>query len=659
MRAQEVRLFTLASLGSAEEIETLLREEPDINIKARGLIGTEQYTPLIIAAEGGHAKVVEILLSKYQEPSIVNRIISWVAGTSYKFEFIIALGKAARKGHIEVVKLLLNKGLDLNKQNKDCETLLMTAAKNGHTEIVIELLSKGANPNSEDKNKNTALIYAAANGHKEILEILLDKKLKKSFLIKISELFLGWFIKPKNSEAEYNKAFLKAVENGRKETAEMLLSKDLNINIQGALISAARIGSMKLLNMALDKGLNPDEQDTYGYSALMYAVENGHKKVVEKLLNEKTNVNAYCKNNRTLLMLAAERGHLDVVKLLLDKGADINKIKYSNLSALTFAVENRHKKVVELLLDNGANPNTRDVHNSETPLMLAAKNGEFEIATLLIKSGADISVKNSKGKTAKELTTHIAIRKLLEEFDSYRQAQKEKLPSLLNIATQYISNCLVKDQHFKKSYKICKEQSRLTSEAIEIINDSIPDGTSATSMPYNPTKSMLNNWAARIDGELNLLNWVPLGKVENIKCLLKSVEGIDINVQCENGLTTSYTPLMLAVDKTPLILMEMGLRSPFGLRGLHSTTSIKTVVTLLKAGADPDIVNKDGKTAKDLTRSKNIKQLLEKVSEYRRTIQEEARTQGIPFSIDKKLISSWSKQIEQESAASQVIQLSG
>jgi len=71
---------------------------------------------------------------------------------------------AAEKGDTETVKMLLNKGADVNAKDKDGETALMYAAQKGHTEIVEILLINGADINAKDKDGNTALILAAAWG---------------------------------------------------------------------------------------------------------------------------------------------------------------------------------------------------------------------------------------------------------------------------------------------------------------------------------------------------------------------------------------------------------------------------------------------------------------------------------------------------------------
>ena len=63
-----------------------------------------------------------------------------------------ALMLASDKGHLKVVKLLLEKGANANAQNNNGETALMVASEKGHLEIVKLLIEKGANINAQHKN---------------------------------------------------------------------------------------------------------------------------------------------------------------------------------------------------------------------------------------------------------------------------------------------------------------------------------------------------------------------------------------------------------------------------------------------------------------------------------------------------------------------------
>ena len=86
----------------------------------------------------------------------------------------MALIEEAIKGHTETVKLLLDKGADVNMKTDNGYTALIEASENGHIEIVKLLLDKGADVNAKDNCGNTPLILAACGGHSRIVSMLLN-----------------------------------------------------------------------------------------------------------------------------------------------------------------------------------------------------------------------------------------------------------------------------------------------------------------------------------------------------------------------------------------------------------------------------------------------------------------------------------------------------
>jgi uncharacterized protein len=68
---------------------------------------------------------------------------------------------ASLKGHIEIVRLLLENNADVDIKTDLGATALMIAAANGHTEIVRLLLEKGANASLRNSNGKTAADVAA------------------------------------------------------------------------------------------------------------------------------------------------------------------------------------------------------------------------------------------------------------------------------------------------------------------------------------------------------------------------------------------------------------------------------------------------------------------------------------------------------------------
>ncbi len=87
---------------------------------------------------------------------------------------ITPLIEASQKGQTDTVKILLEKGTDLNAKNINNWTALMFATEKGHTDIVKMLLEKGTDVNAKDDNGYTALIIASYNKHTEIVRMLLE-----------------------------------------------------------------------------------------------------------------------------------------------------------------------------------------------------------------------------------------------------------------------------------------------------------------------------------------------------------------------------------------------------------------------------------------------------------------------------------------------------
>ncbi len=64
---------------------------------------------------------------------------------------ILALYQSVREGDIEKIKLLLDKGINVNTKDKEGWTPLHWATKNKHTELALLLIKKDAYVTTRDK----------------------------------------------------------------------------------------------------------------------------------------------------------------------------------------------------------------------------------------------------------------------------------------------------------------------------------------------------------------------------------------------------------------------------------------------------------------------------------------------------------------------------
>lgn len=84
-----------------------------------------------------------------------------------------ALWVAAMNGHLDVVKLLLERGAEINATTRG-DTVVMEVAKTDKTEMLRYLIAHGANVHHRAGQTREALMYAAYNGRVENIRILLE-----------------------------------------------------------------------------------------------------------------------------------------------------------------------------------------------------------------------------------------------------------------------------------------------------------------------------------------------------------------------------------------------------------------------------------------------------------------------------------------------------
>ncbi|MCK4319256.1 ankyrin repeat domain-containing protein [Candidatus Micrarchaeota archaeon] len=174
---------------------------------------------------------------------------------------------ASQKGDTEEIKLLIEKGVDVNEKEKkgDEGTALIWAVYRGHTETAELLIEKGADVEARDKNGLTALILAAGDGQTETVNFL--------------------------------------IENGADVNAK---------DIYGwtALMWTAKGGNTKTAEFLIEKGADINAKDNAGWTALMFATVNGNIDIVELLIKKGANVVYVYKNNNareTINQLAREK----------------------------------------------------------------------------------------------------------------------------------------------------------------------------------------------------------------------------------------------------------------------------------------------------------------------------------------------------------------
>lgn len=249
-----------------------------------------RYTPLFIAAERGHTKIVKYLLSR---------------GANVEGNMLIVppLFVAAANGHTPIVKLLLKAGANVERTGYNGLTPLYIATQNGYTKIVKNLCKYKANPNAVNNDGISPLYKASENCFPEVVNLLL--------------------------------------KNGA----------DPHITRNGVypLHVASEKGCIEVVKQLAGYGVNIVTRE--GSISLHYAVEFNQKSIILYLINEGSSINVQDNRGYTPLHLAVGKHNIEFVKILVENGADIRIRSKDGMNPIMLACKNKDYDIITYLVD--------------------------------------------------------------------------------------------------------------------------------------------------------------------------------------------------------------------------------------------------------------------------------------------------------------------
>ena len=311
---------------------------------------------LVTAVRNGDLDSVKVLLKYKADVDVREHYLrdNWFSITR------ASLFWAADFGHIDILRCLIENGVDINSFSADnCNcTPLMKAVENGDKDVVTFLIDHGANVTIKDKCGYTALHRACIIYHDCSPEVL-------SCLI----------------------------ENG----ADVNLSTDDN---RTPLMTACEYGHVNAVCVLIEHGANVNLQDQGGLTAVHYAVRGSQAcEILSCLMENGGDVDAKTFDDCTPLMIAAQRGDTEVATFLIEHGANVGLSDKTGATALCHALSclGNFCEVMSCLIENGADINACTSYN---PLMMACENNQLNAVTFLIEHGAIVNLQDKKGQTA-------------------------------------------------------------------------------------------------------------------------------------------------------------------------------------------------------------------------------------------------------------------
>jgi uncharacterized protein len=307
---------------------------------------------------------------------------------------------AARKGYVEVLKLLHREGADLSLSDRFGNLPLHEAAENGHYCAVAYLLDSGVHADATEDGKlpgKTALMRAALRGHLEVVKLLITRGAR------LDHRYKEWCDSPLHEAAlcGHDNVVQELIQRG------MSVNDDRGFRHSTPLIKASKGGHLSTMKLLVAAGAAVSQCDENGDQAL-HADPRKRTETVSFLLDSGADINAVNKAGETVLHAAAWNRSTALLEMLLDRGADVNAVShgYGSATALHTAALTGDANMVEFLLGRGADPNICSTRSgsSETPMDEAIKHESLSCIRLLLTHGCKPTNKEAVRKALRNAT---------------------------------------------------------------------------------------------------------------------------------------------------------------------------------------------------------------------------------------------------------------
>ncbi|KAF5601075.1 ankyrin 1 [Fusarium pseudocircinatum] len=364
-------------------LKSVLDAGVDINSKLREV---HSFHALGIAARSGHVEICRMLLDH---------------GTCKEFDDDSALIHASRANNIEIVNMLLKEGHKVDVQLDDSSyhgTPLVAAARAGYTDIVTALLEKGADVNYAAPKDITPLMSAVLGNQAAIAKTFIDAGADMNAV----------------SGAENNKWNAAHFAYDLPDCMKVLVEAGADINALGPdgtpFYLAAYFNQTKVVELLLEhkpdletKCPEGDFTDA-GYTPLLCAASCGYNELLRLLLEAGANIEAKTPKGGTPLILAVATNQEESVKILLEYNLDIDARDIWEGSAIFCLPSPANLSVARRLINRGASLTIRN-NEKYTPLGKAVVNGDLPLVRLLSSQKIDLNAEAAENGTALHIAT--------------------------------------------------------------------------------------------------------------------------------------------------------------------------------------------------------------------------------------------------------------
>ena len=191
--------------------------------------------------------------------------------------------------------------------------------------------------------------------------------------------------------------------------ARALIDQGADVNakdntVQSAYLISTSEGYLELLNLTLRHGADVDSKDSFNGTGLIRAADRGHADIAGRLIQADIKINhinnlGWTALHEAIILGNGSRRYVDTVLVLVAGGADLRlpsqRDQISPLDHATAKGYNEIAKVLETALD--ADKPLKQVANRR--LLAAAQRGDATAAALAVRAGANLETRDPRGRT--------------------------------------------------------------------------------------------------------------------------------------------------------------------------------------------------------------------------------------------------------------------
>lgn len=356
----------------------------------------------------------------------------WDLETSGEGKINLFLEAVIHKAPVENIKLLIDKGFDVNQKNIRGEFPLEVAvrAKEPDLETIKLLINSGALVESASRHDGNTPLHIAVRAtppNLELIQLLANKKTLSTVNINGNT--------PLHLAIRASRPNLKVIQLLIDPKSLATINHNGNSPLHTAIIASHD----DVIEFLIKNGADLTIVDNDGESPLHVILRDSlpNRKILQLLIDSGADLKATDKEGNTPLHTAIQVAHPDhkLIQFLIECGADLTAINNAGNTPLHTAIQvlRPDHGLIQLLIESGADLTAIDKEGN-TPLHIAIQTSppNHGLIQFLIDSGADLNIINNEGISCSWLLKSYGITEVLvPSMESIEQFAEYELRRLL------------------------------------------------------------------------------------------------------------------------------------------------------------------------------------------------------------------------------------